>query len=255
VRHEKEATVSAASPPQALNGLGPYQPGLAEVCRARHIVATLGGRFSLELGIEVDLDEHEIDRWALGATLVGDPSSVAVGIRTYRVLESAGIRTLEDVRRSDGDELKRLLREGGYASHVNRPGSRLLALADKVGDRYAGRLATLGEGIASPPELEVALGTLPVWDTRTVRTFLRELRGVWPGAEIALEQRVARAARHVALPSDLRGLSVLAAAAHLDLRDLEVGLVRLGSAHDLTRCSGGEECLLAAFDREQYVHY
>ena len=59
---------------------------------------TFGGRFSLELGIDVDLDEHEIDRWALGATLVGDPSSVAVGIRIYRVLESTGIRGLEDVR-------------------------------------------------------------------------------------------------------------------------------------------------------------
>jgi hypothetical protein len=244
-----------ATPPKALNRVGSYRPGLAEVCRARHIVATLGGRFSLELGIEVDRDEHEIDRWTLGATLVGDPSPVAVGIRTYRVLESAGIRTLGDVRDSEADELKRLLREGGYRAYVNTTRSRLLALAEEVGDRYAGRLGTLGEGIASPPELEVALGMLPGWDARTAGTFLRELRGVWPGAEIAFDQRVVRAARHVALPSDLRGLSGLAAAAHLDRRDLEVGLVRLGSAHDLTRCSGGEECPLAAFDREQYVHY
>ncbi len=66
--------MSAASPPKALNRLGSRGPGLAEVCRARHIVATLGGRFSLELGIDVDLDEREIDRWVLGATLVGDPS-------------------------------------------------------------------------------------------------------------------------------------------------------------------------------------
>ena len=245
----------AASQRRALNRLGSHQPGLAEVCRARHIVATLGGRFSLELGIDVDLDEREIDRWALGATLVGDPSPVAVGIRTFRVLDRAGIRTLDDVRGCDGDELKRFLRDGGYASYVNSRRSRLLALAEEVDNRYAGRLATLGEGIASARELQRALRTLPGWDALTVRTFLRELRGVWPGAEVALDLRVARTARHVALPSNLRGLSAVAAAAHLELRDLEVGLVRLASAHDLTGCPGGEECPLAAFDREQYVHF
>ena len=112
--------MGAASPPQALNRLFSHEPGFAEACRARHIVMTLGGRFSLELGIDVDLDEHEIDRWALGATLVGDPSPVAVGIRTYRVLESTGIRTLEDVRGCDRAELTRLLREGGYAPNAKQ---------------------------------------------------------------------------------------------------------------------------------------
>ncbi len=176
-------------------------------------------------------------------------------MRTYRVLKSAGICTLEDVRGCDRAELEGFLREGGYAPHVSSTRSRLRALADDVHDRYAGRLATLGEGIASARELERALRTLPGWDALTVGTFLRELRGVWPGAEIAPDLRVARTARHVALPSDLRGLSAVAAAGHLDLRDLEVGLVRLASAHDLTRCPGGEECPFAAFDREQLVHF
>jgi hypothetical protein len=62
-------------------------------------------------------------------------------------------------------------------------------------------------------------------------------------------------ARHVALPFDVRGLSAVAAAAHLDLRDLEVGLVRSAWVHDLAQCPGGEECPLAAFDREQLVHF
>ena len=247
--------MGAASPPQALNRLFSHEPGFAEVCRARHIVATLGGRFSLELGIDVDLDEYEIDRWALGATLVGDPSPVAVGIRTYRVLESTGIRTLEDVRGCDPAELTRLLREGGYAPTANNASSQLLALAHDVDTRYAGRLAPLGEEVASPPELEQALSTLPGWSARTVGTFLRELRGVWPGAEVALDLCVARTARHVALPSNLRGLSAVAAAAHLDRRDLEVGLVRLASTHNLTGCPGGEECPLVVFDPEQLVHF
>jgi hypothetical protein len=152
----KEATVIAADPPEALNRLGSRWPAFAEISRARHIVATVGGRFSLELGIDIDLDEREIDRWALGATLVGDPSPVAVGIRTYRVLESAGIRTLEDVRGCDRVELTRFLREGGYAPYADSASSQLLALAHEVDDRYAGRVAALSGEIASPQELEQA---------------------------------------------------------------------------------------------------
>ncbi|MGH3128284.1 MAG: hypothetical protein ACRDPX_10215 [Gaiellaceae bacterium] len=247
--------MSTVAPPQAPNRVGSHQPGIAEVSRARHIVAMLGGRFSLELGIDVDLHEREVDRWALGAALVEDPSPTSLGIHTYRVLGKAGVSTFEDVRGCDREELGRLLGECGYAPYVDRTQSRLLALADGVAERYAGRLTTLGEKIARPRELERVLGSLPGWDARTVATFLRELRGVWPGARPALDIRVARVASHVALPSKLRGLSAVAAAAHLDLRDLEVGLVRLGAAHDLTRCPGGEECPLAALDREHLVHF
>lgn len=247
--------MSVAYPAQARNHNESCQPRLAEICRARHVVGTLGGRFSLELGIEVDRNDGDVDRWALAATLVGDPSPASVGIRTYRLLGQAGVRTFEDVRDGDRELLLRLLHEGGYVPYGESTLSRLLALAQAVGDRYAGRLATLGERVVEPRQLERALGALPGWDPRTVGTFLCELRGVWPGAAVALDSRAARTARHVALPSELHGLSSLAAAAHLDVRDLEVGLVRLALAHDLTDCPGGEECPFAAFERDQLVHF
>jgi len=229
-------------------------PELAEICRARQMVARLGGRFSLDLGIDVDRNADEIDRWALAATLLGgSPTSVA--IHTYRVLEGAGARTLEDVRHRDREELVRLLDEAGYVRYEESTASRLLALAEAIADRYDGRLAALGEKSVSPSELERALGALPGWDPVTVGTFVRELRGVWPGAEVPLDPRAAHAARHVALPSDLAGLSALATAAHLDLRDLEAGLARLALRHDFARCPGGEECPFAEFDREQLVHF
>ena len=230
-------------------------PELAEICRACNIVERLGGRFSLELGIEVDRKAEEIDRWALAATLLGDPSPVSVGISTYRVLEQAGVRTFEDVRARDREELVRLLDEGGYLRCDVHTVSRLLALAEAIADRYAGRLALLGEEIMGASELERALGALPGWDPVTVATFLRELRGVWPGADVPLDPRAALAARHVALPSDRHGLSSLAAAAHLDFRDLEAGLARLALCHGFAHCPGGEECPFAEADREQFVHF
>ena len=230
-------------------------PELAEICRACNIVERLGGRFSLELGIEVDRNTEEIDRWALAATLLGDPSPVSVGISTYRVLEQAGVRTFEDVRARDREELVCLLDEGGYLRCDVRTPSELLALAEAVADRYAGRLATLGEAIVGPSQLERALGALPGWAPATVGIFLRELRGVWPAADVPLDPRAALAARHVALPSDFHGLSSLAAAARLDFRDLEAGLARLALCHDFARCPGGEECPFAEADREQFVHF
>lgn len=245
----------ALAPPRPLHRRRSQVPDLAAICRARHIVATLGGRFSLELGIDLDRDPEEVERWALAAMLFGNRISTTVAMRTYRVLEQAGVRTIEDARGRDREELISLLDEGGYVRYDERTASRLLALAEVIGDRYDGRLATLGEEVVDPGELERALRALPGWGSVTVQAFLRELRGVWPGAEVPLNTHAALAARHLELPSGSHALSSLAAAAHLDFRDFEAGLVRLSLAHDLAACPGGEECPFAAFDRDQLVHF
>ncbi len=228
--------------------------GIAVVYRARHLVAALGGRFSLELGIEVDRGADEIERWGLAATLFGNRISTSVALRTYRVLEHAGVRTLADAGERNREELVALLDEGGYVRYDERTASRLLALAETIADRYDGRLVTLGEQLVDAGELERALDALPGWGPVTVRAFLRELRGVWPGADVMLDQRAAAAARHLQLPTGLEALDSLAAVAHLDLRDLEAGLVRLGLCHDLAKCPGGEECPFAAVDQARPVH-
>ena len=62
----------------------------AEIGRARRLVATLGGRFSIELGIDVDGGADEVERWALAATLFGNRISAGIVVRTYRELERAG---------------------------------------------------------------------------------------------------------------------------------------------------------------------
>jgi len=113
----------------------------------------------------------------------------------------------------------------------------------------------LGDQIVATDELERALGALPGWGPVTIRAFLRELRGVWPGANVPLGHRAAAAARHLQLPAGSEALSAVAAAARLDLRDLEAALVRLALCHDLAGCLGGEECPFAAFARDQFVHY
>ena len=223
----------------------------AEIGRARRLVATLGGRFSIELGIDVDGGADEVERWALAATLFGNRISAGIVRRTYRELERAGVRTLADAGRRTWEELVVLLDRGGYARYDERTARRLLALAETVCDRYEGRLAALGEQVTDPGQLERALCALPGWGPVTVRVFLRELRGIWPGADAPLDERAAAAAGHLVLPAELDEVRSVAAAARLDVRDLEAGLVRLALAHDLARCPGGEECPFAGSQRGQ----
>jgi hypothetical protein len=243
------------SPPRPPHRLRSQDFGLAAICRARRIVATLGGRFSLELGIDLDREPEDVERWALAATLFGNRISTTVAMRTYRVLEHAGVRTIGDARGREREELISLLDQGGYVRYDERTASRLLTLAEVIANRYDGRLSTLGEEVVGRRELEGALRDLPGWGLVTVRAFLRELRGVWPGADPPLDACAVTAARHLTLPAESHALSALAAAAHLDFRDLEAGLLRLCLCHDLADCPGGEECSFAAFDRDQLVHF
>ena len=208
---------------------------------AQRLVERLGGRYSLELGIDVDRGDAEIEHWALAATLFGNRISSEIAVRTYRALAGAGVRTIADAGGRSWKELVALLDAGGYVRYDERTADRLLALAAVSGD---GGVAAAGKRFARPDELSAALDALPGWGPVTVRLFLRELRGVWPGAQPSLDERAVAAAEHLGLAADARGLSRLAAAASVDLRDLETALVRLAHLHGrgFASCPGGPSC-------------
>ncbi len=119
-----------------------------------------------------------------------------------------------------------------------------------IDDRYDGQVAVLGRRFTAYPELHAALDALPGWGPVTVGLFLRELRelrGVWPGADPPLDEHAAAAARHLGLASAQpggTGLTEMASAAGLDVRDLESWLVRLDLAHGRATagCPGGQAC-------------
>jgi len=219
---------------------------------ARRLVETLGGRYSAQLGIAVDEGPDEVERWFLAATLFGHRISAEVAMRTYRAIERAGIRTIAGVAGATWDELVALLDEGGYVRYDFSTASRLLALAGTVIERHHGRISSVAEATDDPAEIEATLDRLPGWGPTTVRLFLRELRGVWPGARPPCDKRARWAAEHLGLgqpEGDARGLAwleALAALAGVDPRDLESTLVRLALAHGRRRtpCPGGDRCLV-----------
>ena len=145
-----------------------------DVWIAQQLVRTLGGRFSRELGIDTDRGGREIDRWFLAATLFGTRISADVAMRTYRILDHAGVRAIADADKRSWDELVRLLDEGGYVRYDFSTATRLLKLAEALAPhkRRASALLSSDEGKRDPVS---ALDRLPGWGPTTIRLFLREL--------------------------------------------------------------------------------
>jgi hypothetical protein len=213
-------------------------------------VEALGGRYSTELGIDLDDGEQEIERWALAATLFGARISAEIAQRTFAVLDAAGVHTIAQAGRRDLARLIELLDAGGYARYDLRTAERLHAIAHALA-AYDGRVSSL---LGCPPqELAAALQALPGWGPVTVGLFLRELRGVHPGIEPPIDLRALGSAEHLGLlkrdgTDALSRLRLIARDAHLDLRDLESALVRLSLAHrrGFGQCPGGQRCALLA---------
>jgi hypothetical protein len=206
---------------------------------------------SIELGIDVDRDPGEVERWFLAATLFGTRISARVAMQSYRVLSREGISTIADVAGATWDRLVELLDDGGYVRYDFRTATRLQQLELVVRERYLGRISALDRTVTDPIQLEAALDALPGWGPVTTRVFLRELRGVWPCAQPAVDVRARWAAAHLGLRPDESAEGVLAwlegtaRGARMDCRDVEAALVRLALAHRGRRslCPGGARCV------------
>jgi hypothetical protein len=164
---------------------------------AADVVESLGGRYSTELGIDVDRNEAEIERWTLAATLFGARISAVIAERTFAILEQAGVHRIANAGRREIGTLIELLDAGGYARYDLRTAERLRAIARTLDTDRHGRVSTVLD--LPPDELESALDALPGWGPVTVGLFLRELRGVRPGINPPLDRRAAQAGEHLGL--------------------------------------------------------
>jgi len=206
--------------------------------------------FSVELGIDLGATEQELARWFLAATLFGTRIPASVAMRTFAVLDEAGV-TLAGARHAEWNALVDLLDTGGYTRYDYRTATRLQELSEVVDARYGGQVGAIGRRARTAVELEAALDALPGWGPVTVGVFLRELRGVWVLADPPLGRLAAMAGRHLHIlgpGAELSRLRTVSAAAGIDLRDLECALVRLSLAHHRrwTDCPGGLHCWLLA---------
>lgn len=221
------------------------------------VLGHFGGRFSAQVGIDVDRDDHEIERWFLAATLFGNRIGSNIAVRTYRVLDRLGLSTINDLASCDRDALVEFLDRGKYVHYDYRMASRLLALAEHAPRLMPDGIGPLVDRYDEPDRLRVALEDLPGWGPVTTRAFLRELRGLRPGADLPVDPLAASAARHLGLvdrdtPFDVDSLRRNARLADVDVRDLEAGLVRVALAHhrsfDTCETRSPHRCELLATD-------
>jgi len=247
-RHAREVQTSASKEPT-----GPpaseatSSPTAVEAARR---VVLLGGMFSTELGIDLGKGERELTRWFLAAMLFGTRISATIAMRTFSVLDKAGV-TMASARHASWDALVELLDAGGYTRYDYRTATRLQELSEVLDTRYGGRVSAIAHRARTPAELEGALDALPGWGPVTVGVFLRELRGVWDLADPPLGALAADAGRHLQVLSRggaLEQLRAVATTAGIDVRDLECALVRLALAHHrrFADCPGGRCCAVLA---------
>jgi hypothetical protein len=224
----------------------PFAPTLAAT-----LVRRLGGRYSTEMGIDVDAGDAQVERWFVASTLFGARIGAKVARRTFAVLEDSGIHRITDVEGRERAELVGLLDSGGYARYDFRTATRLQSLARQVADRYGGSVAEIGRRFVEPDDLAAALDDLTGWGPVTVGLFLRELRGVWPGAHPELDRRATVAGRHLGILCEdgdrLAHLHRVARLSACEPRDLEGALVRLALVHPRAgSCPGGRGCVVLA---------
>ncbi|HUZ19531.1 MAG TPA: hypothetical protein VMU75_03040 [Acidimicrobiales bacterium] len=219
------------------------------------VVRRFGGRYSSELGIDVDAGDPEVERWFVASTLFGTRISARVAARTFGQLAAAGINRIVDAGSLDWNVLVALLDAGGYARYDFRTATRLQTLAREVADRYGGDVGEIGRRFLGPAALVAALDDLPGWGPVTIGLYLRELRGVWPGAGLPLDQRAIEGARHLGLLTGGEGDALasivrIARRSGCDERDLESALVRLALDHRrVTTCPGSGECVALGHGR------
>ena len=154
--------------------------GLAAAELARAAIGRFGGRYSIELGIDVDSGDAEVEGWFVASTLIGTRNSAGVAERAYAQLERAGIRRITDAGSRQRQELVTLLDAGGYARYDYRTATRLQLLAQVVRERYEGSISEIGRRCTSPAALAAALEALPGWGPVSTGLFLRELHGCGP---------------------------------------------------------------------------
>ena len=145
------------------------------------LIGVVGGRYSIELGIELESKSNkELAKWFLAAVLFGARIGEAIAIRTYQEFARRGVTTPQAILSTGWDGLVEILDAGGYVRYDFKTATKLLEIADKLEREYRGDLNLLHDRASDSYdlELEAKLQELKGIGPVTANIFLRELRGV-----------------------------------------------------------------------------
>lgn len=204
------------------------------------LVKGLGGGFAVQLGIDLSSrSEAALFKWWLASLLFGARIGEAIAVRSFKMLEAAGLDSPSRVLEQGWNRLVALLDQGGYVRYDFKTADKLLAVSRRLIDDYQGSLNQLHDAAQGSRDLEARLKALGkgVGDV-TVAIFLRELRSIWPKADPSPGGLAVQAGQNLGIES-IKGFWRLHSEG-VSLSDFESALVRL--AKDYCRKSRCLKC-------------
>jgi endonuclease III len=166
----------------------------------KQLIETWGGRFSTELGIDVQSGRpDEIFKWFLASILFGTRIRQDVARETYRQFARHRVLTPDDILNTGWDGLVAILDAGGYVRYNFKTATKLLDIAEMLNTRYQGDLNRLHGEAKDASDLEAKLNEFKGVGPVTVNIFLRELRGVWEKADPLPRNMVIEASQDLGL--------------------------------------------------------
>lgn len=225
----------------------------------RALVTRLPGRFSRELGLNLDSRKSkDLFLWFLEAILYGARISGSIVARTHAEFVRRGLTSPQAIVKTGWDGLVDALDVGGYVRYDFKTATKLLGVMTHLIDQYGGDLENLHDVAVDERDVETRLKALGkgIGDV-TVQIFLRELRGIWPKAQPTLSPLSMLAVRDLGLCPTAEGngtrvtmdrLRVLwkrACVKGKSFSDFESALVRLG--RDYCRRQQKADCPMRKF--------
>lgn len=129
--------------------------------------------------LQISLDganEEGLFRWLIASFLMGKRIQGEIAAKAYQVIVVKHQRdTPRKLAHCTHRELVAMLGEAHYVRYDETTASRLLALAQKLNNEYAGKVSNIVAASADRQELEKRLAAFEGIGPKTVEIFMREV--------------------------------------------------------------------------------
>ena len=171
-----------------------------------------GTTYAEEAGIRLADEPAPLWQLLVLTLLLSARIGSGLAVAAARELFDAGCRTPQGTRDTPRRHRVAALGRGGYRRYDERTATQLGELADAVLDRYAGDLRRMH---AESDDLERAVQQFTGIGPVGAAIFCREVQGVWTDVAPYVDDRAARAAERLGLPTSPDALARLVPAPDL----------------------------------------
>jgi endonuclease III len=190
-----------------------------------------GSTYADEAGITLKDTPKPLFQLLVLCMLASKPIDAQIAMRAAGELFQSGLRTPEAVLGAQRDTIIKAFGRASYARYDESSADRLTEMATKVRDEYNGDLRNLAaQGDNDVEAVTQLLKKFKGIGDTGAQIFLREVQDVWPWVRPYFDDRAARAAGELGLPT---GADELGALAPRRNAQLAAALVRASLDKDL----------------------